>query len=239
MLDADRLSVREQLEESGWRPNARNMGNGLDLLSAFPGGSVSAVFFDPQYRGVMDKLSYGNEGSRQKGRAALEQMPEETIREFLRGIGRVLKPQGHLFLWADKFHLCEGLGRWTGGTGLEIVDLLTWNKGRMGMGYRTRRQSEYLCILQKPPRRAKDVWTVRNIPDVLEEKVPRKGHAHRKPVGIQARLIEAVTRPGEIVMDPAAGSFSVLSACEKVGGRLFFGTDLKDHGEQGQGRETF
>jgi site-specific DNA-methyltransferase (adenine-specific) len=216
---------------AGWKPDARNVGNGLEFLSAVPDGAAAAVFFDPQYRGVMDKMKYGNEGSRQKGRAALEQMPEPVIMEFLAEIDRVLRPQGHLFLWVDKFHLCEGIKPWLENLSLEVVDLVTWNKGRMGMGYRTRRQSEYLFVLQKPPKRAKDVWTDRALIDVLEESVPRKGHAHRKPVGIQARLIAATTRPGDIVIDPAAGSFSVKASCERVGGRVFFGTDLTDHGE--------
>nr|WP_280523639.1 hypothetical protein [Helicobacter muridarum] len=28
--------------------------------------SVDLCFFDPQYRGVLDKMKYGNEGERQK-----------------------------------------------------------------------------------------------------------------------------------------------------------------------------
>ena len=31
------------------------------------------------------------------------------------------------------------------------MDLVTWDKDRMGMGYRTRRVTEYMVILQKPP----------------------------------------------------------------------------------------
>lgn len=203
--------------------------DGREFLSQIADGVVSAAFFDPQYRGVMDKMGYGNEGQRQKGRALLAQMPEPMIIAFISEICRVLKPSGHLFLWIDKFHLCEGFGAWTHGTDLETVDLITWDKGRMGMGYRTRSQAEYLVILQKAPKRAKGVWTRHNIPNVIEEKVGRKGHAHQKPVTLQAALIDAVTRPGELVIDPAAGSFSVLAACEQIGERLFAGSDLVDH----------
>lgn len=225
------LTPDEVIAEAGWKIDERNVGCGLKFLADIPDNSVTTAFFDPQYRGVMEKMKYGNEGARQKGRAKLDQMPEDVIKEFLSEIDRVLKPQGHLFLWIDKYHLCEGIKPWTGDISLEVVDMLTWNKGRMGMGYRTRRQSEYAFILQKPPKRAKDVWTDKSLIDVLEESVPRKGHAHRKPVGIQARLIAATTRPGDIVIDPAAGSFSVLASCKRVGNRRFFGTDLVDHGE--------
>lgn len=210
----------------GWRPDAVNTGNGLAFLADLPDATVSAAFFDPQYRGVMDKMNYGNEGERQKGRASLEQMPQTVIMAFLREIDRVLVPRGHLCLWVDKFHLCEGIGSWLSGLSLQTVDMLTWNKGRFGMGHRTRRQSEYLVFLQKPPKRAKDIWIDRSMPDVMEEKVGRAGHPHQKPVALQTRLIAAITRPGDIVIDPAAGSFSVLQACEQVGGRIFLGTDL-------------
>lgn len=231
MPDGRFITPEDVISGRGWAANARNVGDGLKFLADIPEGVVATTFFDPQYRGVLDRMAYGNEGARQKGRAQLTQMPEETICAFLEGIDRALRPQGHLFLWIDKFHLCEGIKPWLEGVSLEIVDLVIWNKGRMGMGYRTRRQSEYAMVLQKPPKRAKDVWTDRAFIDVQEEKVPRKGHAHRKPIDMQARLIAATTRPGDIVMDPAAGSFSALTSCNKVGERTFFGTDLVDHGE--------
>lgn len=202
-------------------------GDGRKFLSMLGEGQVAAAFFDPQYRGVMDKLAYGNEGARQKGRAALTQMPEETIREFLIGIDRVLRPKGHLFLWIDKFHLCEGMRSWMEGLSLRTVDLITWNKGRMGMGYRTRRQSEYLMVFQKPPLRAKGEWTNHRIPDVWTEKMSRKGRPHQKPIELQTALVQAVCQPGELVIDPAAGSFSVQEAVRRAGGsRQFLGADL-------------
>ena len=200
--------------------------DGLAFLAGLPADSMPAAFLDPQYRGVLDKMAYGNEGkSRERARVALPQMTEDQIARFVAGIDRCLMPSGHLFLWIDKFHLCTGIGAWLEGTSLETVDLLTWDKQRMGMGYRTRRQAEYLVVLQKLPKRAKGVWSVHNIPDVWGEKVPRGGHAHCKPVGLQAELIAAVTGEGDIVIDPAAGSFSVMEACQRTG-RRFLGCDI-------------
>ncbi len=46
---------------------------------------------------------------------------------------------------------------------------------------------------------------------------------------VQSDLIEAVTAPGDLVIDPAAGSFSVELARDMVGGRRFSGADLVDH----------
>ena len=205
--------------------NSRLSMDGNEMLAQLPESSVSAAFFDPQYRGVLDKLAYGNEGkSRGKARSALRQMSEQDIVAFIEGIDRALCPSGHLFLWMDKFHLCTGVGEWISGTDLQTVDLITWSKGRIGMGYRSRRSSEYLMVFQKKPLRAKGVWTRHDIPDVWVEKVTTKT-THAKPTGLQQALIEAVTAPGDLVLDPAAGTFSVLDACRESG-RNFLGCDI-------------
>lgn len=204
--------------------NRPNVGDGLDLLCGLTSGEWPLVIFDPQYRGVLDKLSYGNEGERQQYRAQVQQMSELDIIAFIMQIDRVLKPSGHLMLWVDKFHLCQGSAiEWTKRTSLELVDMLTWSKGRIGMGYRTRRMAEHLIILQKAPKRAKGVWTDRGIGDVVTENVERG--KHRKPVELQARLISAVTEPGDTVIDPAAGTYSVMKSC-RLAERGFLGCDL-------------
>ena len=206
--------------------NRRNQFDGLDLLAALDAETVPLCIFDPQYRGILDKMQYGNEGvSRGRARSSLPQMSEETIGKFLEGISRALTPSGHLFLWVDKFHICTGVEPWLTKWGLEIVDLVTWNKGKMGMGYRTRRYAEYLVIAQKPPKRAKGVWHRHDIPDVVTEKVERIGNVHPKPVNLQADLIDAVTDPGDVVLDPAAGSYSVMTAAHQAG-RQFLGCDI-------------
>jgi site-specific DNA-methyltransferase (adenine-specific) len=205
---------------------ARNHGCGLRLLAAVPDGAAALCFFDPQYRGVLDRMSYGNEGARQKGRVALVQMDNATITAFVAEIARTLRPSGHLMLWIDKFHLCQGVSGWLGSTGLSVVDLIVWDKIRIGMGYRSRRCSEYLTVLQKAPLRAKGVWRDRAIPDIWVEKAGAS-HPHCKPVGLQRRLIEATTSPGDLILDPAAGGFSVLEAVEGCADpRVFLGTNL-------------
>lgn len=72
--------------------------DGLTLLHFLQDNSTSIVFFDPQYRGVLDKMNYGNEGERQIERSKLVQMNEQKIISFVQEINRVLKPSGHLFL---------------------------------------------------------------------------------------------------------------------------------------------
>lgn len=231
-----------------WQPdkfyqqNTRIKSDGLSFLSGLPSNFTKLVFFDPQYRSVLDRQNYGNEGERQSGRTALPQMSNQIIRDFLFEIVRILSQSGHLMFWCDKFVLCSELDSLFSSFELKLVDMITWNKHRIGMGYRSRRTSEHLIIFQKHPIRAKNIWTDHAIPDVWDEKLPTKTehktacalkgvpvtdpHPHTKPFHLQLRLIEAVTSPGDIVIDPCAGSFSVLTACEQSG-RNFLGCDLQ------------
>lgn len=212
---------------SSYLINQPNIVDGITLMKTINDKSVKTCFFDPQYRGVLDKMNYGNEGERQKARSSLLQMTDATICDFIQEINRVLKPSGHIFLWIDKYHLCEGVHGWIKNTNLGIVDLITWDKGRIGMGYRTRRQAEYCIVLQKKPLRAKGVWTNHAIPDVWSEKITIKKHPHQKPFELQKRLIEATTKPNDLVLDPCSGSYGVLLACKKIN-RNFIGGDIKN-----------
>lgn len=131
------------------KTNTRLKMEGRKFLSQLPETSFPVVFFDPQYRGILDKMSYGNEGEKRgRKRTELPQMSEKVIAEFIQEINRILIHSGHLFLWMDKFHLCQGFSAWMDGTTLDVVDLINWNKVKMGMGYRTRRVGEYLVVLQ-------------------------------------------------------------------------------------------
>ena len=207
--------------------NRRNHVNGLKFMKMLKDSSISAAFLDPQYRGVYEKMQYGNEStSRNYRRVEKPQMTNDIITTFISEISRVLVPSGHLFLWLDKFHLCTDYQTWFDDTCLNMVDMIVWNKLRMGLGYRSRHMSEFLVVLQKSPKRIKGVWTIHNIPDVWEEKVTVGNEYHHvKPVNLQARLIEAVTGDGEVVLDPAAGSYSVMQSCIKTR-RYFLGCDI-------------
>lgn len=209
--------------------NYKNKIDGIELLKNINDEKISVAFFDPQYRGILDKMKYGNEGvNRGKARSDLMQMDEDTIITFIEQIDRVLKKSGHLFLWVDKFHLCSGTSKWFKNTSLQLVDMIVWDKGKIGMGYRSRRKSEYIIVFQKEPVRAKDCWTKHTIPDVWEEKIEKK-HPHSKPIQLQRELISATTKESEYVVDPAAGGYSVFEAC-KLENRNFIGGDI-EYGE--------
>jgi site-specific DNA-methyltransferase (adenine-specific) len=197
----------------------------LALLRSLLNSSAALIFFDPQYREVLNKLAYGNEGvERQRARAALPAMSSDYIDACCRESMRVLRPSGYLMRWVDVFGLCTGQHlRIVDGT-CQCVDLISWDSLRVGMGYRSRRRGDYLLVFQKPPIKAKSTWRDHAIPDRWPEKVDRKIHPHVKPINLIAKLIAATTSPGDLVVDPAAGSFVVMYAT-RVLGREFIGCD--------------
>jgi site-specific DNA-methyltransferase (adenine-specific) len=157
-------------------------------------------------------------------------MSEDYIDMCCRESARVLKPTGYLMLWSDAFNLCEGFHLRIADV-LKCVDLISWDNGRPGNGYRSRRCGDYLVVLQKKPLRARATWRDHGIRSRWREKIdlevyPRELYPHAKPVELIARLIGAVTKPGELVVDPAAGSFVVMHAAHQLG-RDFIGCDIQ------------
>jgi len=220
--------------------NKKLLCDGLVLFSYLESDSIDLSIFDPQYRKGLDKLKFGNEGkSRMIKRSALSQMDDEVIIEFLMEIGRVLKPSSYLFLWVDKFTVAEGIHLdWMRSdktllNTFSLVDKIVWYKESFGMGARSRRTNEELLIYQKLPKTTKN-WKNKSIRDTWIEKIenPRLGHPHKKPLSLTRTLIESVTKIGDVVLDPCAGSFSTLESCVSTD-RVFIGGDISsDHGKE-------
>ena len=208
------------------REYARNVaqrGDALELLRSLPDACAALAFFDPQHRGVLDKLAFGNEGARQRERCRLPAMGEDYIDACCREIARVLVPSGYCMRWVDTYGLCEAHHLRVADC-LKCVDLIAWDNLRPGNGYRSRRRGDYLLVLQKKPLAAKSTWRDHGIPSRWVERVDRKIYPHAKPAGLIERLIGAVTLPGDLVIDPAAGGFGVQHAALRLG-REFIGCD--------------
>jgi len=210
--------------DSDFRRNSAQRGDALVLLRSLPDCCTPLVFFDPQHRDTLDRLAYGNEGARQKGRALLPTMTSNYVDACCREAARVLRPSGYVLQWVDTFRLCEAYHLRIADV-LKCVDLIAWDSKRIGNGYRSRRRGDYLLVLQKPPLAAKSTWCDHSIPNRWPEKVDRTLHPHVKPIGLIRKLIGSVTRPGDLVVDPAAGSFVVIHAAHELGCD-FVGCDL-------------
>lgn len=190
-------------------------------MRSLPNNSVKLVFFDPQYEKVRQVLSLNY---------PLSFQPDKQISQFCQEISRVLKPSGFCLLWVNKTVLSAGrvLNWLAQASQLKIVDLLVWYKQNiLGLGSWFRSQAEFAFLLQKHPAQSKlftnhsfgNVWTESSLP------ASQRKHPHQKPKKLIRTLIEATTEPGDLVVDPCAGSFIVLEVCQETK-REFIGCDL-------------
>ncbi len=110
--------------------------------------------------------------------------------------------------------------------GLEIKGSLVWVKPNHGSGdlagsFAPQHERILHAVKGKPTLR-------KRIPDVLYGKeTPASDHPMEKPRDLLRQMIEAVTDPGQIVVDPFCGSGSTLLEAYSLD-REFFGCELDD-----------
>ena len=87
---------------------------------------------------------------------------------------------------------------------------------------------EYAIVLyrDKLPKFRNSGRMVMNCMDWERDTVTPKVHPTQKPVGVISRLIEIFTDPGDVVIDPVAGSGVTLLAAEALG-RKAYGFEIK------------
>jgi len=215
----DLKNMSNQIKTYLW--NVRQAGEGLEMLSQLDNGSVALAFFDPQYEKAGTVLNSAD--------WPLHFQSEQQIINIIKEIFRVLKKSGFCLLWVNREILrTDRLQHWLSQTPLlKIVDLLVWDKHFFGCGNYFRSKCEFAFLLQKHPTNSKK-FTNRSFPNLWGEDKPsisKRKHPHQKPFFLLRTLIEATTQEKDLIVDPCAGSFVVLDACEATG-REFLGVDL-------------
>ncbi|KLL03050.1 MAG: adenine specific DNA methylase [Mycoplasmataceae bacterium RV_VA103A] len=97
----------------------------------------------------------------------------------------------------------------------------------MLLGSWFRNQAEFAYLLQKESFNCRE-FRDRSFGNIFKERwkvILLRDHPHEKPAGLNKRLIEAVTQKGDLVVDPCAGSFTVLNSCLETK-REFLGADI-------------
>lgn len=200
-------------------------GDALEVLATIE-HPVDALVMDPPYAsGTRTEASKPASGSMLRaGRFAdrpidLDQMTTTGFVWLMRHIGlsvRDLMPDGASVMSFIDWRQWPNLSGALETCNLRVQAMLVWDKGSIGMGNGFRTQHELICHASK------GVPTVyrRNVGQVL--RYPREAPEHHpspKPVALMADLIEVVTAPGDLVLDPFMGSGTTLLAARNLGRR--------------------
>ena len=113
--------------------------------------------------------------------------------------------------------------------GFQVKSEVIWDKVFHGMGdtkaaFAPSHENIIFAVKGKfgfPGHRPKDLITFQKVNS------SHMVHPTEKPVGLLANLITSVTKPGDLILDPFAGSGSTLVAAKKTG-RRFVGVELDD-----------
>lgn len=113
--------------------------------------------------------------------------------------------------------------------GFVVKSEVIWDKVHHGMGdtkaqFAPSHENIIFAVKGKfsfPGHRPKDLITYQKLGSA------QMIHPTEKPVGLLASLITAVTKPGDLLVDPFAGSGSTLVAAKKTG-RRFIGIEIDD-----------
>jgi site-specific DNA-methyltransferase (adenine-specific) len=100
--------------------------------------------------------------------------------------------------------------------------LATWGTGKQRAVFENGRRLRSSTMKQETPGVPMgDVWDIGVIAPVSKE---RTGYPSQKPEALLERLVTALTDPGEVVLDPYAGSGTTLAVAARLG-RNFVGID--------------
>ncbi len=227
------------------------LGDSLASMQALSVDSVDCIWTDPPYllsndgitcvAGRMVKVNKG-EWDRSRG----IDLDHEFNRTWLAACHRILKPGGSIWV-SGTLHVYLSVGMAMQQIGFRILNDIVWEKPapppnlgcrcfthsteillwatKAKKGGKARHKFNYeLMKDENGGKQMKNVWRFSTPAD--EEKRLGK-HPTQKPVALIARCIRATTDPGDLVLDPFAGSGSTGVAALKLG-RSFVGYEQNE-----------
>jgi modification methylase len=223
------------------------VGDCIALMGDLPDGSVDCVFADPPYNLQLAGDLYRPNNTRVDGvaedwdRFAGFRDYDEFTRAWLEGVRRVLKPDG--CLWAiGTYHNIFRVGALMQDLDFWILNDVVWRKTNPMPNFRGRRFTnahETLIWAARSPegrytfnyeamKRLNDDLQMRSDwllplctgPERVRGPDGRKAHPTQKPEALLYRVILASTRPGDLVLDPFAGSGTTAAMAKRLGRRF-------------------
>ena len=226
--------------------SALYLGDALELLAVLPEASVDCVWTDPPYllsnggiTCVAGRMVSVDKGAWDRSRG-LEGDHEFNL-AWTRECYRVLKPTGSLWV-SGTLHLYPSVGMALRQNGFHLLNDITWEKtnppphlarktfthSTETLFWASKEKRGYTFNYQamrdeNAGKQMKTVWQF----SAAGKKEKRFGkHPTQKPVALIARCLRASTNPGDLVLDPFAGSGSTGVAALGLG-RRFVGIEIE------------
>lgn len=199
-------------------------GDCVQALRDMPGESVDLILTDPPYG-----IDYQSGAIKQKEfRMAKIANDDAPFIWHLRDSYRVLKDGGRMLTFS-RWDVNEAFAFAARIAGFTVVQYLVWDKASGGMGdLKGTFSPSYESIIYAVKGRysfdggrPRDVITIPKLPSNVME------HPNQKPVPLMEHLICAVTRPGEVVLDPFMGSGTTGLAAVNCD-REYIGMEIDD-----------
>lgn len=214
-------------------------GDALALMREIPDACVPMIWSDPPYGhanqdGDLASARIGIAGARQSEAAPIaNDRPEDyepLLRGFLSESARVLRPDSCCCCCCGGGGPSPTFARLAGwmDEALEFFHAVVWDKSGAGdgLGWRYRRNYEFVMVAHR--RGGKLAWnsTVGAVANIARVTPPRdRSHPNQKPLKLVRWFIENHTEPGDLVLDPFAGSGTTGVAAVQAG-REFLGFEL-------------
>lgn len=201
----------------------------LDGLAQMPDGCAKLIVADPPY--FMGLTHNGQHGQFNDLAVA-----KPFYRQLAQQLRRILNDHGEFYIFMD----------WRGcafyypifAEYLPVKNMIVWDK-MSGPGKFYNSSHEFIlygCIDPQTKKHARNVWTERGFTSGSIQTDGEKIHPSQKPIALIQRIITDASVPGDLVVDPFAGSCTTAVACIRTGRRYVCFEVSETYAAAGQAR---
>lgn len=206
-----RLGPVPELAEAPALPSGILHGDCVTVMATLPAASIDLVLTDPPY---------GCNYRDRAGRRVANDNRTDWLEPAFAQVARVMKPDSLCVSFYGWHVVDQFMAAWRA-AGLRPVAHLVFPKryaSRTGT-FEARHEQAYVLAKGNP-----------KVPSPIADVLPwaytgNRLHPTQKPLEALSPIIAALTRPGDMVLDPFAGSGSTLVAAQRLG-RGFIGIEL-------------
>ena len=229
------------------------LGDSIEIMNALPSESVDMIFADPPYNLSNGGTSVhsGRRVSVDKGNWDKSAGPQEDFAfhlSWIEACKRVLKKDGTIWI-SGTYHSIFACGYALQLLDFRILNDIAWykpnaapnlgcrmftashetliwasksKKSKHTFNYKAMREGDFPSdFIKKPGKQMRSIWSI-TTPTKAEKFFGK--HPTQKPTTLLDRVILASTNPGDVVLDPFAGSATTGVSALKFG-RKFVGID--------------